>query len=81
MKKTASTKSTLTRAKAAPMSATQLAILQSMPDAKIDYSDIPKSLASELAKNTAGRFFRSIKKPICNYDSDIMCKYALSRSL
>lgn len=62
MKKIASTKSTLTRVRAAPMSAAQLAALKALPDTKIDYSDIPKSLASELANGTVGRFYRLIKK-------------------
>ncbi len=73
MKKTVSTKSTFTRAVAAPMSASQLAALKALPDSQIDYSDIPKSLASELANGTVGRFYRPIKKPIyTNVDADVL---------
>lgn len=46
------------------MSANQLAALKALPDSQIDYLDIPKSLASELADGTVGRFYRPIKKPI-----------------
>jgi uncharacterized protein (DUF4415 family) len=73
MKKTAANKSTFTRAMAAPMSASQLAELQAQSDSRIDYSDIPKSLASELANGTVGRFYRPIKKPIyTNIDADVL---------
>jgi uncharacterized protein (DUF4415 family) len=73
MKKTASTKSTFTRAVATPISAAQLAALQALPDSQIDYLDIPKSLASELANGTVGRFYRPIKKPIyTNVDADVL---------
>jgi uncharacterized protein (DUF4415 family) len=73
MKKAIFTESTFTRAVAAPMSASQLATLQAQPDSQIDYADIPKSLASELANGTVGRFYRPIKKPIyTNIDADVL---------
>jgi uncharacterized protein (DUF4415 family) len=74
MKTTAPTKATaITRTRAAPIKAADLATLQALPDAQIDYSDIPKTLARELANGTVGRFYRPIKKPIyTNIDADVL---------
>ncbi|MEY4910668.1 MAG: hypothetical protein RL761_331 [Pseudomonadota bacterium] len=74
MKTTAPTKTTvITRTRATPIKADDLAALQALPDAQIDYSDIPKSLASELAIGAVGRFYRPIKKPIyTNIDADVL---------
>ena len=55
------------------MSASQLAALQALPDSQIDYSDIPKALARELANGTVGRFYCPIKKTIyTNVDADVL---------
>jgi uncharacterized protein (DUF4415 family) len=55
------------------MKVADLAALQAIPDAQIDYSDIPKTLANELTNGTVGRFYRPIKKPIyTNIDADVL---------
>ena len=73
MQKVVASKPNYVRAVAAPMSKSQLAALKALPDSQIDYSDIPKSLASELANGNVGRFYRPIKKPIyTKIDADVL---------
>lgn len=51
----------------------ELAALATMPDGKIDFSDIPELTEDHFQRASRGRFYRPIKRPVTiRLDSDVI---------